>query len=243
MTGARSTMPDPLPDVVAFLDRHTPSFDRDPDWNGVVRRASRRRLTRGLVVAIGCVAAASLATMLTVLLVATPASDDRGPAADIPTVSTPPQGVVAGPAVLQAGRMSIAIAHGWTGQSRVGGITENGNQGGLAIVRAATITLPAKDDDLASVAQVALGPDDILVNLLDYGPGSGTGLSVRSGPPQITRESTGGYSGGVALGFARTNFVVDDHNIVIDVGFGRADPTGDQLRRANAVLATFVPVP
>lgn len=226
------------PDVASLLDRHTPPVVRSADWADVVRRSSRRHASRTLRLAAAAVAVCALGAVLAILLIAAPASDHSSSPSAARTVSSPAAGIVDGPTRIEAGRMGIAIPAGWTGRSRLGGDT-----GDLPVIQAGDFALPELDDDLGSVAQTGLAPDAIHVNLIDYGPGSASGAEVRSGPPRITRETLGGYSGGVAKGFARTQTAVDGHSIVVDVAFGRSEPSVDQLRRANEILATFSAVP
>ena len=106
------------------------------------------------------------------------------------------------------------------------------------MLRAATFPLVEPLADVGQQAQGNLAEDDILISILDYGPMTDSGQLPSSGPVAVDRSHIASFEGFREPVVTRT-ITLGGHSLQLWVVFGSSDPSGEQYRQANRVLATL----
>jgi hypothetical protein len=128
--------------------------------------------------------------------------------------------------------LSIELTSGWWGDvSRPQAL-------GALTLRAGNFSVRQVPTDVGHEAQRTMGPDDILITLVDYGRAhAGWQLPRARLPLAIGRNNMVSFEGFVRP-VATDSFVLADHGFQVWVVFGRSTPSDELLAEANHVLAT-----
>jgi len=151
--------------------------------------------------------------------------------------------VVAGYELAQGGSKALAlngvelsVPAGWDSEAFI-------NPSGMSVFRLGSFGFQHRaDDDVGQVAQAAMGPNDVLINIIDSTATSGVGKSnFRPVAPPLTVDGSQamqqeGYTSPAAI---IRSVRINGHNLWVSVAFGRAPPSRAQVEAANAVLRTL----
>ena len=131
----------------------------------------------------------------------------------------------------------VGLPAGWSSESFV-------NASGMIVLRVGSFAFPhASNDDVGQTARNSMGPNDVLVNIVDvtatdpgdsnkaYEPVNGS-LTVDAAE---ARQQEGFSNPAAIIRGAR----IDGHNFYVSVAFGSAPPSRAQLAAANGVLHTL----
>ncbi len=138
---------------------------------------------------------------------------------------------------LRGDGISIAVPDGWTSESFV-------NDRGMTVFRLGSFQFPRSQvDDIGQIARDAMGPNDLLVNLVDM---TITDPTDRwGGYDEITLPLTVSQAEAVAQeeysvpAAVIRSVSIRGRQLYLSVSFGSAPPSKSQLTAANAVLATL----
>jgi len=111
----------------------------------------------------------------------------------------------------------------------------------VSVFRVGSFAFPHRpDDDVGQIAREAMGPDDVLINIVDY-----TGVDPRDDtyrpitPPLTVDGSQATGQEGYYVPAIIDSVLVAGHKLYLSVAFGKAPPSPDQVMAANAVLRTL----
>jgi hypothetical protein len=131
----------------------------------------------------------------------------------------------------------LTVPAGWNSESHV-------SPSGLTVFRIGSYAFPrSATDDTGQVARAAMGPNDVLINIIDFtatDPGSGNAYYRPVTAPLTVdgSQATGqeGYSNPAAI---IRGVRINGHNLHVSVAFGSASPSRAQVAAANSVLRTL----
>ncbi len=131
----------------------------------------------------------------------------------------------------------LRVPGGWSSESFV-------NASGMIVLRVGSFAFPhASNDDVGQVAQAAMGPKDVLINVIDVtatDPGErNTAYRPVTGQLTISAARAVGQEGYSVPAAVIRGARIDGHNFYVSVAFGSAPPTATQVAVANGVLRTL----
>jgi hypothetical protein len=132
--------------------------------------------------------------------------------------------------------LTLTVPASWEGESFI-------NRSGMAVLRVGSFAFPNRpDDDVGQIARAAMGPDDVLINIVDF-----TAVDSREGDPYTPVAAPLTVDGAEAIpqeGYTVPAAVVESvrihgHKLYVSVAFGKAPPSAAQVASANEVLRTL----
>jgi hypothetical protein len=132
--------------------------------------------------------------------------------------------------------LAIAVPPGWDSEAFT-------NASGMSVYRVGSFEFPDRpDDDVGQIARSAMGPTDVLINIVDF-----TAVDPREGPPYDPVTPPLSVDGSEAIqqeGYSVPAAVVrsvriNGRKLYLSVAFGSAPPSRAQVTAANEVLRTL----
>lgn len=129
----------------------------------------------------------------------------------------------------------LQVPPGWTTESFV-------NPSGMIVLRAGSYAFPHDSgDDSGQVAQGAMGPNDVLINIIDFtvtDPANPQFVELTGSLTIDAAQATGqeGYTSPAAV---LRPIRLNGRNLFVSVAFGSAPPSSAQVSVANRVLKTL----
>ena len=141
------------------------------------------------------------------------------------------------PQALYGDKVSLTVPDGWSAESFT-------NERGMHVLRAGSFVFPnSSSDDIGQVARAAMGPNDVLVNVVDVtatDPLDRHGGYEQVTPPLRIRAADAAPQEGYPVPAAVIRSVtIDGRNLYLSVSFGSSPPSAEQLKEANAVLRSL----
>jgi len=134
--------------------------------------------------------------------------------------------------------LDVTVPPGWDSESFT-------NASGLTVFRAGSFQFPHRtDDDVGQIARAAMGPNDVLINIVDF-----TDVDSRAAdpyrpvtPPLLVDASRAeGQEGYTVPAAVIDNVRIHGHKLYLSVAFGSLPPSRAQVTAANGVLRTLRP--
>jgi hypothetical protein len=131
----------------------------------------------------------------------------------------------------------LQVPGGWSSESFV-------NASGMIVLRVGSFAFRhASNDDVGQVAQAAMRPNDVLINIIDVtatDPGNQNAAYLPvTGALTIDAAQAVGQEGYSSPAAAIRGARINGRNFYVSVSFGRAPPTTAQVAAANGVLRTL----
>jgi hypothetical protein len=132
--------------------------------------------------------------------------------------------------------LTLRVPAGWQGESFT-------SVASMSVFRVGSFAFPnRRDDDVGQIARAAMGPDDVLINIVDF-----TAVDSREGDPYTPVTAPLTVDGAEAMpqeGYTVPAAVVESvrlhgHTLYVSVAFGKAPPSAVQVASANEVLRTL----
>jgi hypothetical protein len=138
---------------------------------------------------------------------------------------------------IQLHGVHLNVPAGWSSESFV-------NSSGMYVFRVGSFTFPhATNDDVGQIARASMGPNDVLVNVVDVtatDPGTqNTAYKPLTGPLTVSADEARQQEGFTIPAAVIRGVRLNGHNFYVSVSFGSTPPSRAQVAAANGVLRTL----
>ena len=133
--------------------------------------------------------------------------------------------------------IDLEVPPGWDSESFV-------NASGMTVLRVGSFSFPhAPNDDVGQTARAAMGPNDVLINIVDVtatDPGPDNAFyRPASAPIAVNAADANGQEGYEIPAAVIRGVRLHGHNLHMSVAFGTAPPSRAQVGAANRILGTL----